>query len=85
VGTLGHYADRVSKPRYSPPTPEVAAEVDAVAELHRKWQEAEAEYKGRLARLIDPQGDWKVPVAHIADRLGVERKTVYRHTGRSMT
>lgn len=85
MGTPGHYAERVSKSRYSPPTPEVAAEVDAVVDLHRKWQEAETEYKRRLTDLIDPQGEWKVPVAHIAERLDVERKTVYRHTGRSMT
>jgi hypothetical protein len=85
VGTLGHYSERVSKSRYSPPTPEVAGEIDAVVKLHEQWQQAEAEYKQRLTQLIDPLGEWKVPVAHIAERLDVERKTVYRHTGRSMT
>ena len=61
------------------------ARQDHVVGLHRQWLEAEAEYKRRLGLLIDAGGEWKVPVAHVAERLGVERKTVYRHTGRSMT
>ncbi len=85
MGTPAPYAERVSKSRYSPPTPEVAAEIEAVVDLRRKVQEAEAEYRRRLTGLIDPQGDYRVPVAYIAAALDVERKTVYRHTGRPMT
>ena len=85
VGTPAPYAERVSKSRYSPPTPEVAAEIEAVVSLRQKVLDTEAEYRRRLAALIDQQGDWKVPVAHIATLLDVERKTVYRHAGRPMT
>jgi hypothetical protein len=75
----------VSKSRYSPPSPEVAAEIEAVVNLRQKLIADEAEYKRRLTALIDPEGEFKVPVAHIAAALDVERKTVYRHTGRQMT
>lgn len=85
MGTPPPYAERVSKSRYSPPTPEVAAEIEAVVGLRRKVQEAEAEYRRRLTALIDPQGEYRVPVAHVAAALDVERKTVYRHAGRPMT
>ena len=85
MGTPNRYAERVPKQRYTPPTDKVAGEIDAVAELHKKWQEFEAEYRRRIAALIDPQGQWKVPVAHIAERLEMERKTIYRHAGRSMS
>lgn len=85
MGTQSGYDQRVPKQRYSPPSPEVAAEIDAVVELHRKWQEFEAEYRRRLTALTDQHGPWKVPIAHMSERLGVERKTVYRHAGRSMT
>ena len=85
MGTPAPYAERVSKSRYSPPTPEVAAEIEAVVNLRQKLIDDEAEYKRRLTALIDPEGSFKVPVAHIAAALDVERKTVYRHTGRPMT
>lgn len=85
MGTPPPYAERVSKSRYSPPTPEVAAEIEAVVNLRQKALDVEAEYRRRLTALIDPQGEFKVPVAHIAAALDVERKTVYRHTGRPMT
>jgi hypothetical protein len=85
LGTPNSYDQRVPKQRYSPPSPEVAAEIDAVVELHENWQKFEAEYRRRVAALIDQEGAWRVPVAHVADRIGVERKTVYRHAGRSMT
>ena len=72
------------KPRYSPPTPEVAARIKRVVELFRQQQEIEAEYKKALAEVADPDGD-AVPIAYLASQLDVERKTVYRHLGRSMT
>ncbi len=85
MGTQDRYAERVPKQRYNPPTERVAAEIERVVELHRRWQEFEAEYKTAVTAITDQKGEWKVPVAHMADRLGVERKTVYRHAGRSMT
>jgi transcriptional regulator of acetoin/glycerol metabolism len=85
VGTPPPYAERVSKSRYSPPTPEVAAEIEAVVNLRQKALALDAEYRERLTALLDAEGEWKVPVAHMAALLDLERKTVYRHTGRSMT
>jgi transposase-like protein len=76
------YSQRVPKSRYSPPTPEVAEHVTRVVGLFRKRQEIETEYKQALAELTSDDG---VPIAYIAEQLGVERKTVYRHLGRSMT
>lgn len=84
LGTDSRYSQRVPKSRYSPPNPEVAARIDEVVALYRRQQEIEAEYKRTLAEVTRPDGD-AVPIAHMAERLGLERKTVYRHTGRSMT
>ncbi|MFI5895697.1 hypothetical protein ACIA5D_36940 [Actinoplanes sp. NPDC051513] len=66
------------------PTPEQDQRIQAAVELHQQQQEIEAQYKKALAELADPDGD-AVPIAHLAERLGVERKTVYRHLGRSMS
>jgi hypothetical protein len=87
LGTLDGYPQRVPKQRYSPPNDEVAARIDRVVELYRQWQDSEAQYKKALAELAAPPlGDPEhVTIAHIAGRLEVERKTVYRHLGRSMT
>lgn len=87
LGTVSGYAQRVPKSRYSPPNADMATKIDAVVELYRKWGEAEKEYKAALAALAaPPPGDPEhVPINHLADRLDVERKTVYRHLGRSMT
>jgi predicted GIY-YIG superfamily endonuclease len=66
------------------PSAEVAKRIDHVVALYRQQQQIEAAYREELARLTNKEGD-AVPIAHVADRLGVERKTVYRHLGRSMT
>lgn len=58
--------------------------VAKVVGLFRQRQEIEDEYRKALAELTSSDGD-AVPIAYIADQLGVERKTVYRHLGRSMT
>jgi hypothetical protein len=75
----------MAKAKYSPPNAHVEACIDAVVALHRKQEQVEAEYKRGLAELADQDGEFRVPVAYLAERLGVERKTVYRHIGRSMT
>lgn len=84
LGTQAGYSQRVPKSRYSPPTPEVAEHVKRVVGLFQQRQEIEAEYKRALAELTSTNGD-AVPIAYIAEQLSVERKTVYRHLGRSMT
>lgn len=84
MGTEGRYAQRVAKQRYSPPSDEVATRIDAVVALYRQQQDIEAAYKKALAELTSAEGD-AVPIAHIAERLGLQRKTIYRHLGRSMT
>jgi hypothetical protein len=84
MGTQTRYPRRVARPKYVPPDEETAAEIDRVATLYQAWRDAEAAYKSAVTALTDPQGR-DVPIAHFAAKIGVERKTVYRHTGRSMT
>lgn len=84
LGTVAGYSQRVSKSKYTPPTPEVAEHVTRVVGLFRQRQEIEDAYKQALAELVSAEGD-AVPIAYIAEQLSVERKTVYRHLGRSMT
>ncbi|MFD1366238.1 hypothetical protein [Actinoplanes sichuanensis] len=55
-----------------------------MVDLHRQVERAEAEYREALAAVVDPDRDG-VPIAYMARELGLERKTVYRHLGRSMT
>lgn len=85
MDTETRYPRRVSRPKYLPPDERTAAEIDRVAALYKAWIAAEAEYKAAMTAITDPAGEWDVPVAHMADKIGVQRKTVYRHTGRSMT
>lgn len=85
MGTPVGYPQRVSKQRYTPPNDEVAARIARAVALAKQRDELDAEYRVELAALVDPEGDCRVPVAYMADQLGVERKTVYRHTGRVMT
>ena len=83
LGTLTRYPRRVAKPKYEPPNDETAARIARTVDLYRRLAEIEAEYKASLAVNADPDGD-AVPIAYLAERLGVERKTVYRHLGRPM-
>lgn len=85
MDTETRYPRRVARPKYVPPDERTAAEIERVAALYRTWRAAEAEYKAAMTAVTDPDGEWDVPVAHMADKIGVERKTVYRHTGRSMS
>lgn len=75
----------MSKQRYTPPSDEVAARIARAVALAKQRDELDAEYKAELVALVDPDGAHRVPVAYMADQLGIERKTVYRHAGRSMT
>lgn len=84
MDTQNRYPRRVARQKWTPPTPEVEQHIDDVVALHQGWADAERRYKEALAKLADLEGD-AVPIAHIADRLKVERKTVYRHLGRSMS
>lgn len=84
MGALTSYPRRVARPKWTPPDEHVAARIDAAVRLYRRKEEIEAAYKKALAELADPNGD-AVPIAYLADQLGVERKTVYRHIGRRMT
>jgi hypothetical protein len=84
MDTATRYPRRVARAKWTPPNPEVAAEIDAVVADFERIREDETKAKARLAKLADPTGP-AVPIAHLAERLGVERKTVYRYLGRSMT
>jgi len=84
LGTLDGYAPRMAKQRYSPDD-EVAAEIAAAVELFQRKQEIDAQYKAALSKLADRENGRGVPIAHLAAALGVERKTIYRHLGRSMS
>lgn len=68
---------------YTPPTRDIERKIAKVVNLREEIDRKEEEYKRLLTALVDKDGD-NVPVAYMADRLGVERKTVYRHTGRPM-
>ncbi len=85
MDTRTRYPRRVARQKWSPPTPEVQERIDAVVRLYQEKQEAERRYKEALAELTDTEREDYVPIAHIAERLDVERKTIYRHLGRSMT
>jgi transcriptional antiterminator len=82
MGTATPYDRRVPKAKWTPDE-QIEREVAALVEKHRKIAAAEAEYRADLARLAQPNGP--VPIAYLADKLNVERKTVYRHLGRSMS
>lgn len=85
MDTQTRYPRRVARQKWTPPTPAVQERIDAVVRLYQEQKEAERRYKEALADLTDTTREDFVPIAHIAERLEVERKTVYRHLGRSMT
>jgi predicted transcriptional regulator len=60
------------------------AALEDVAQIYAMHLELREQYKRMLAELADREGD-PVPISHIAERLGLQRKTVYRHLGRSIT
>lgn len=75
------HAQRGSGRRYSPPEDVVGLIAEIVLQARRR-DEADARYRSLLTLAVNERD---VPVAYLAEQLGVERKTVYRHAGRSMT
>ncbi|MEV2239603.1 GIY-YIG nuclease family protein [Micromonospora sp. NPDC049891] len=73
---------RWGRPKWQPSRSQALA-VDVVVEMYQLKKQLEADYKALLAEVADPNRD-DVPIKHLAERLGVERKTVYRHLGQSM-
>ncbi len=85
MGTPSRYPQQMPRSRFAPESePALAAEVAEVVALYRRAQETEAEYKAKLAKVIGSDPKPRVPIAYVAEQLGVERKTVYRHLGRPM-
>lgn len=84
-GTSDPYAERVPRQRYSPPSDDVAQEIAEAVALYRQREEIDGKYKAAIARLTDRENGRSVPISYLAEQLGIERKTVYRHLGRSMT
>jgi hypothetical protein len=83
MGTAVAYPRRVAKARYEPPNEQVASEIDEMVRLYQEMQDVEARYKAKVAACADKNGP-AVPIAYLAERLGVTRKTVYRHLGQTM-
>ncbi len=80
MGTRSSYPPRVPRAAWTPDE-EQKKLIAAIKRAKKKWDEAEVEYKALLAK----GGDAGIPVAHLSKELDVERKTIYRHLGRSMT
>lgn len=80
MGTSSRYPQRVARSPWVPDDSqrELLARVKAAAQ---EIAEAEARYKALLTACEESD----IPIAHIAAELGVQRKTIYRHLGRSMT
>ncbi|MFI6228660.1 helix-turn-helix domain-containing protein [Micromonospora echinospora] len=58
--------------------------LDKLARLAQRRDAIEAEYRALIAELADPEGD-AIPIAQIAARANITRKTVYRYLGRPMS
>ncbi len=80
MGTPTHYPRQVAKPPFTPDDNQKKL-LAALKRAHKKISDADAEYKRILAECAEA----KIPVAHLADTVGTERKSIYRHLGRSMT
>lgn len=80
VGTPTRYPRRMAKPAFTPDDNQKRL-LATVKRTAKKKEAAEAEYKQALADCA--QAD--IPILRLSEELGVERKTIYRHLGRSMT
>lgn len=79
MGTPTRYPQRMPRSPWSPNADQtrLLAALKRDAEAREK---AEEQYRTRLAE-CEQAG---IPIRRLADELGVERKTVYRHLGRPM-
>lgn len=80
-GNTNDYDQRMPPAKWTPDKA-TEREIRRLVTLHRRLAKAEAEYRAQLARLARPAGP--APIAHLAERLDVERKTVYHHLGHPM-
>lgn len=81
MGTEGPYAVRMPPKKWEP-DPALDQRIEKLVAMYRKIAEADTAYREELAQLAQPVGP--VPIAHLAERLELERKTVYRHLDRPM-
>jgi predicted GIY-YIG superfamily endonuclease len=74
--------DRWGRPRWADSaSDEAIAKLDAAVALKASREQARRDFESALADLVKPRG--VVPISHIAERLGVDRKAIYRHLSRS--
>ena len=69
--------------QHAAPSAEALEAIDALVQLREQLAAVKAEYREALTELVSPTGG-AVPVAYMAEQLGLTRKTVYRHVGRTM-
>jgi uncharacterized membrane protein len=84
MGTREPYDQPVPKGKWSPPTDEIAAELQALREMQQAAIDAAAEADARIRAATTALAAKGVPIATLAETLGVGRKTVYGYTGRPM-
>ncbi|MGA3524108.1 hypothetical protein [Melissospora conviva] len=65
------------------PTPDIDQRINHAIQLHQQAKALDAEYRQTITQLADKTGD-AVPIAYLAQRLGVERKVIYRAAGHRM-
>lgn len=80
VGTPTQYPRRVSKAPFAPDDRQ-AKLLSALRRVHQQKARVDAEYKRVLADCAEAD----IPIAKLAEELKTQRKTIYRHLGRSMT
>lgn len=81
MGTETRYAQRVPRGAWNPDE-EQKRLLAALKRAYKKADETQAEARRLLNECHHQAG---IPVARLAEELELERKTVYRHLGRSMT
>jgi hypothetical protein len=80
MGTPTIYPRRMPKPSFTPDDNQKRL-LAALRRAHKRAGDAEAEYKRILAECAAAD----IPVLKLAEEVGAQRKTIYRHLGRSMT
>jgi hypothetical protein len=79
-GRWNSYADRMARPKYSPATDDERRVLAVLLRLGKRRKRLQEEIDAALAEARDLD----MPVAVAADAVGMDRKTVYRHTGKPM-